>query len=125
MHPLSLAELSRSHQAGSEEILLAHFAIQMRALIKVCILGLMTLCGCVDLGPAISKTNMGNLEINITVPEGVDSRGARIYVDDVFIGNVSSRMPILQLRRGKHTIKVELEDAETYTESITILGEPN
>ena len=34
-------------------------------------------------------------------------------------------MPILQLKRGRHIIEVELEDAETYTESITILGEPN
>jgi hypothetical protein len=34
-------------------------------------------------------------------------------------------MPILQLKRGKHIIKVELQDAETYSESITILGEPN
>jgi hypothetical protein len=87
--------------------------------------GLLILCGCADFGPAVSKTNLGNLEINILPPEGLDSQAARIYVDETFIGNVSSRMPILQLKRGKHVIKVELQDAETYTESITILGEPN
>ena len=81
-------------------------------------------CGCADFGPAISKTNLGNLEINITA-EGLDPRAARIYIDDVFIGNVSSRMPILELKKGKHTVKVELGGAETYTESITILREPN
>lgn len=34
-------------------------------------------------------------------------------------------MPVLQLKKGKHVVRVELEEAETYTESITILGEPN
>src|SRR5690242_18684341 len=89
------------------------------------IVALFLSCGCADFGPAISKTNLGNLEINITGPEGLDPRAARIYIDEVFIGNVSSRMPIPQLKRGKHTVKVELEGAQTYTESITILGEPN
>ena len=46
-------------------------------------------------------------------------------MDDVFIGNVSTRMPVLQLKRGKRVIKVELEGADRYTETITILGEPN
>ena len=58
-------------------------------------------------------------------PEGLDVRAARLYVDDVFIGNVSTRMPILQLKRGNRTIKVDLEGAESYKESVTILGEPN
>lgn len=83
------------------------------------------MAGCADFGPAISKTNLGNLEINITAPEGLDPRAARIYIDEVFVGNVSSRMPVLQLKKGKHVVKVELEEAETYIESITILGEPN
>jgi hypothetical protein len=82
-------------------------------------------CGCADFGPAVSKTNLGNLEINLTAPEGFDPRAARLYVDEVFIGNVSSRMPVLELKRGKRVVKVELEGAETCTESITILGEPN
>jgi hypothetical protein len=97
----------------------------MRTLIISCFAALPILCGCLDLSPAVSKTNLGNLEINITAAEGLDSRAARIYIDDIFIGNVSSRMPILQLKRGKHVVRVELEGAATYTESITILGEPN
>jgi hypothetical protein len=87
--------------------------------------GLLLLCGCADFGPAVSKADMGNLEINIIAPEGLDARAARIYIDDVFIGNVSSRMPILQLKRGKRVVKVELEGTDSYTESVTILGEPN
>jgi hypothetical protein len=97
----------------------------MKASIAVPLTGLLLLCGCADFGPAVSKTNMGNLEINLLAPEGLDSRAARIYVDDVFIGNASSTMPILQLKRGKRAIRVEVEGADSYTESITILGEPN
>jgi hypothetical protein len=97
----------------------------MKTSIAVILTGLLLLCGYADFGPAVSKTDMGNLEVNILVPEGLDARTARIYVDDVFIGNVSSRMPILQLKRGKRVVRVELEGADSYTESITILGEPN
>ncbi len=34
-------------------------------------------------------------------------------------------MPVLQLKNGKRTIRVELEGTDRYTEAITILGEPN
>jgi hypothetical protein len=34
-------------------------------------------------------------------------------------------MPVLELKRGKRVIRAELEGADTCTESITILGEPN
>ena len=97
----------------------------MKASIACLLTGLLILCGCTDLSPALSKSDMGNLEINLTAPEGLDAHAARLYIDDVFIGNVSSRMPILQLKHGKRVIKVELEGADTYVESLTILGEPN
>lgn len=82
-------------------------------------------CGCVAMGPAVSKADMGNVEINIVAAQGMEVRAARIYVDDVFIGNMSERMPILYLKRGKRTVRVELEEAEPYEQSIHILGEPN
>ena len=97
----------------------------MKTPTAVLLAGLLLLCGCVDLGPAVSKSSMGNLEINVTAPQGLDARAARLYVDDVFIGNVSSQMPVLELKRGKRVIRAELEGADTCTESITILGEPN
>ena len=97
----------------------------MRTSIVILLAGLLFLCGCADFGPAVSKSSMGNLEINITAPEGLDVSASRLYVDDVFVGNVSSRMPVLQLKRGKRVVKVELEGAETVAETITILGEPN
>jgi hypothetical protein len=97
----------------------------MKTSITAFLAGLLLVCGCADFSPAVSKTNMGNLEINIQAPEGLDARTARIYVDGVFIGNVSNRMPVLQLKRGKRVIKVDLDGADSYAESITILGEPN
>lgn len=83
------------------------------------------LSGCFAGGPAVSKSEMGNLEVNVWAPEGMRVRAARIYVDDVFVGNISERMPILYLKRGRHTVRVELEGAEIYQQAIVILGEPN
>ena len=83
------------------------------------------LSGCVATGPAVSKSDMGNLEINIWAPEGLQTRAAGIYVDNVFVGNVSERMPILFLKRGKHTVRVALEGTEIYQQEIEILGDPN
>ena len=68
---------------------------------------------------------MGNLEINIKAPQSVDVRYARIYVDDIFIGNVSATMPVLHLKKGKRLVRVEMDGMKTYREAIEILGEPN
>jgi hypothetical protein len=97
----------------------------MKLSLSLLCFGLLFLCGCADFSPAVSKTDMGNLELNVVAPEGLNACAARIYVDNLFIGNISSRMPVLQLKRGKRVIRVELESAETCTETITILGEPN
>jgi len=97
----------------------------MKTSTAVLLTGLLLVCVCADFGPFLSKSNLGNLEINIVAPEGLDARAARIYVDDIFIGNVSARMPILHLKNGKHVVKVELDGAATYTEALTILGDPN
>ena len=77
------------------------------------------------MSPFVSKSNLGNLEVNIVPPEGMDAQAARIYVDDIYIGNVSARMPILHLKEGKHVVKVELDGAVTYSQKIMILGGPN
>ena len=91
----------------------------------VSLLGAFLLCGCVVTGPAISKTDVGNLEINIKAPQSVDVQYARIYVDDIFIGNVSARMPVLHLKKGKRLVRVEMDSMKTYREAVEILGEPN
>lgn len=81
--------------------------------------------GCVTSGPAVSKSSMGNLEVYVTAPPGVDVHPARICVDGVFVGNVSQDLPVLYLKRGRHIIKVELADMKTYEQQISILGDPN
>ena len=83
------------------------------------------LSGCVVSGPAVSKSTMGNLEINVWVPQDMQARAARIHVDGVFVGNVSERMPVLFLKRGRHTVKVELEGTKGYEQAVNILGDPN
>ena len=83
------------------------------------------LCGCIASGPAISKGTMGNLEVSVTAPQGIDMRAARIYVDGVFVGNVSERLPVLYLKRGKHVVRVQHEGTKTYEQAIEILGDPN
>jgi hypothetical protein len=81
--------------------------------------------GCISSGPAISKSSMGNLEVFVTAPQGVDVHPAQICVDGVFVGNVSQDLPVLYLKRGKHTITVELAGMKKYEQQISILGDPN
>jgi PEGA domain len=89
------------------------------------LLAVTILSGCVSTGPAISKSSMGNLDVYVTAPQGVDFHPASIYVDGVFVGNVSQDLPVLYLKRGKHVVRVELADMKTYEQQITILGDPN
>jgi hypothetical protein len=106
-------------------IIQASFALLMKASSITLLLAATFLCGCVSTGPAISKSSMGNLEIYVTAPQGVDAMPARIYVDGVFVGNVSQDLPVLYLKRGRHVVKVELVGMKTYQHEIDILGEPN
>ena len=81
--------------------------------------------GCFATGPAVSKGTMGNLEVSVIAPQGMDTRAVRLHVDGVFVGNVSERLPVLYLKRGRHAVRVELEGARAYEQAIEILGEPN
>ena len=83
------------------------------------------LSGCVSTSPAVSKSTSGNLEISVSAPQGTEVRAARVHVDGVFVGNVSERMPVLYLKRGRHTVRVELEGTKGYEQAIVILGDPN
>jgi len=82
------------------------------------------LLGCV-FGLVISKSTAGNLEINVSAPEGVDTAQTRVYLDGAFIGNVSGRMPVLHIRRGLRIIRAELPDFPPIEEKLFILGDPN
>ncbi len=81
--------------------------------------------GCVSTGPAISKSRMGNVEIQVIPPEGVDVRRAEIHVDGVFIGNATDRLPVLQLATGKREIGVQMPGCRPASRRVTILGYPN
>jgi len=83
------------------------------------------LAGCVNGGPVISKSAMGNLEITVRRPDGGISSAANLYIDSLFVGNVSSHKPIIYVRRGERTIRVEAQGYKTYEKKINILGEPN
>jgi len=83
------------------------------------------LVGCFSGGPVVSKSTTGNLAINVSAPEGVDTSQARLYLDSAFIGNVSARMPVLYVRRGKRVIRAELHGFPPVEENLLVLGEPN
>jgi hypothetical protein len=83
------------------------------------------LSGCAPFDPAISKSSMGNLDVYVTAPEGINVHPAKISVDGVFVGNVSQDLPVLYLKRGNHLVRVELAGMKTYEQQICILGDPN
>lgn len=83
------------------------------------------LAGCVESGPMISKSNMGNLEINVIGPANADIRNAEIYIDGIFIGNFSDVKPIIYVKRGQRVVKVIANGYKAYEKTIMILGEPN
>lgn len=96
----------------------------MKPQVALAVLLVSFIAGCVN-GPAVSKARDGNLEINIAGPGDTNVRQARIYVDDVFVGNPSPMLPVLHLRNGKRTIRVELDGFKPWQQSVHVLGEPN
>lgn len=83
------------------------------------------LAGCAPTSPFISKAKMGNLEINVSGPQGVDTSQVRIYVDGQFIGNASTRLPVLHVKTGERTVRAELNGFPPVEQRILIIGEPN
>jgi len=82
------------------------------------------LVGCESTGPAISKSRMGNLEINVYGQEDTNPN-AELYLDGTFIGNLTGHMPVLHVKRGERVIRVEAPGFKPYEKTIVILGEPN
>ena len=65
------------------------------------------LAGCVCASPAISKSDTGNLEINVFGPKNVPLYQADISVDGFFVGNATPNKPVLYLKRGECDVRVE------------------
>lgn len=82
-----------------------------------------TLFSACVMGPAISKSHDGNLELNILADS--DVRTARVFVDDVFVGHLSPTKPVLHLRRGPRAVRVELSGFKPWQQTVHILGDPN
>ena len=93
----------------------------------LCLLSmLLILSGCITSGPTVSKSDMGNLELNVfTQEKEIDSRFAEVYVDTIFLGNISPNKPILNLKEGVRNIRIELKGFKPYEKKIFISGDPN
>ena len=91
------------------------------ALICVAVL----LSGCYYSGPAISKSNLGNLEINVVVREGLPPLDTSLMMDGVLLGHFTSRYSVLYAKRGLRQIRIECEGFKPYATQIHILGDPN
>ena len=83
------------------------------------------LTACTARGPVISKSKSGNLQITVRVPDDVDETQSEVYIDGLFIGNVSIHMPVIHVRRGLREIRVEAPDCQPFEKQISILGDPN
>ncbi len=97
----------------------------MKSSLWALLFGAALLSGCAATSSAVSKRTTGNLEINVAAPQGMEVRTARVFVDGVFVGNVSERMPVLYLKRGRRVVRVELEGTKSYEQAISMLGDPN
>ncbi len=89
--------------------------------IVVCLL----ISGCVTPGPVISKSHLGNLEINVLTVDGQHVTKAELFLDGAFVGNLTSRLPVIHARRGERTVRVVCPGYRPYEKKITVLGDPN
>jgi len=83
------------------------------------------LSGCVSTGPAISKSKMGNLAIYVHTTEGIDPRRAELYIDELYIGDMTPKKPVLHIKRGEHVVRVVLPGLRPVEKRIEVLGDPN
>lgn len=95
-----------------------------KLLITIMITLVLFIVGCESTGPAISKSRLGNLEINVYGPEETKPN-AELYLDDTFIGNLTRHMPVLHVKRGERVIRVQAPGFKPYEKTIVILGAPN
>ncbi len=68
---------------------------------------------------------IGDLAINIRLPKDVDISKADVYLDDFYIGNLNETKVKLRLKRGLHTIMIQLPGCKPYSNEFMLLGNPN
>ena len=76
-------------------------------------------------GPVISKSAIGNLEINVLTSDGEQITTADVYLDGLFVGNVTDHFPVIHARRGERLVRVECKGHKSFERKITVLGDPN
>ena len=81
--------------------------------------------GCASTGPSISKSKMGNLAIYVHTPEEIDPRRAEIYIDELYIGDITPKKPVLYIKRGEHVVRIQLPGLKPVEKRIVVLGDPN
>ena len=96
----------------------------MKTLATLFILCLL-LAGCVTSGPVISKSNVGNLEINVMTSDQQSISNAELYLDGIFVGNLTTRLPVIYAKTGERTIRVVSPGYKSYERKLTVLGDPN
>ena len=77
---------------------------------------------CVSNSSFVTKSKDGNLEINL-IGKTVITQYSRVYIDNIFIGNLSSTKPTLILNKGYRKIKIVTDGYKTIEETIYIIGE--
>ena len=82
--------------------------------------------GCISsTGPAISKSRMGYLAIYVHTPEGIGPRRAELYIDELYIGDMTAKKPVLYIKRGEHVVRIQLPGLKPVEKRIEVLGDPN
>jgi len=98
--------------------------ILMKARVLFLLPAALVVTGCVYHGPAVVKSNMGNLEVNLAGTDVV-YHDAELYIDGKFIGNITKNLPTLHIRRGEREVRIEAPGFKPYEKHIIILGHPN
>ena len=58
-------------------------------------------------------------------PDQQPISNAELYLDGIFVGNLTSRLPVIYAKNGVRTIRVVSPGFKPYERKITILGDPN
>ena len=58
-------------------------------------------------------------------PEDIDPRRAEIYIDELYIGDITPKKPVLYIKRGENLVRIQLPGFEPVEKRITVLGDPN
>ena len=93
--------------------------------LAVLVVAMAFISGCVSTSPVISKSKMGNLQINVYSPDMKPDHNASVYLDGVFVGNLTRDMPVLYPKRGERVVRIECPGYSVYERTITVLGDPN